>query len=326
MTYKFNSGILAGAVALCYVIFPIADAKHGKAGVLAPLQGAISNNVSLPLPQDLIVDEDQDQAWKQALEQIKNGLPADLKPPRAFADLAAKGHTTCESEEMVSFGDRNVACWLVETIIQAADETDTDPVYLMALADKESSFRVNAKASTSTAVGLFQFLNATWLELVRDYGARHNLEAEAAAITTSGGKLTIEDKDVYARVMQLRENPYVAAVMAGEMLKRDATRIGQRLGRDLDRSEYYFAHFLGAGSASRLLQANAVKPRSNASGLFPQAARANRSLFTSGNGRKKRSVTVGEFHQRIENMMGQRMERYEEMKNIVVAQADYTPR
>ncbi|MEN3929894.1 lytic transglycosylase domain-containing protein [Microvirga sp. W0021] len=277
-------------------------------------------------PANVVVNTSYDDqslsAWEEAMEQVREAFPADIEPPRTFSDLALQRKLTCSSEDMISFGSRAVPCWLVETIVQAAYETDTDAVYLLALADKESSFRWDAKASTSTARGLFQFLNGTWLEVIKDYGAQHNLEEEAAAIVSKGGKLMIEDKVMSERVMNLRYNPYVAAVMAAELLKRDAARVEERLGRELFRSEYYFTHFLGASSASKLMRAKASKPSTAASKLLPKAARANKSLFVSRKGKKTRAITVAEFHQRLEGMMKYRFEKYAKLETAVVAQAD----
>ena len=54
--------------------------------------------------------------------------------------------------EVVSFGSKRVPRWLVDTISRAAQLTGVDPTYMLALADKESTFSFSAKASTSTAV------------------------------------------------------------------------------------------------------------------------------------------------------------------------------
>ncbi len=70
--------------------------------------------------------------------------------------------------------------------------------------------------------------------------------------------------------------------MAGEMLKRDAARISQRIGRELTLGEVYLAHFLGPDDAGDFLDKVVNKPAAAAAVLLPGPARANRSIFFRG--------------------------------------------
>src|SRR4051794_40209332 len=76
-------------------------------------------------------------------------------------------------------GQAGVPRWLAETVIRAAEATGADPAYMLALADKESTFVHQAKAKTSSAVGLFQFLEGTWLRALNAYGAKHGFGTAA---------------------------------------------------------------------------------------------------------------------------------------------------
>lgn len=214
-------------------------------------------------------------------------------------------------EDTVAFDGLRVPRSLVETILRAAKETDVDPVYLMALADKESSFRPQAQAATSSAEGLFQFLTGTWLELLRSFGPQHGYGEEASLIERRGGLLTVPDAAARRRILALRRDPYAASLMAGEMMKRDRARIEQRLGRDLKRTECYVAHLLGAASASRFMQLTMEKPDQPAPRLFRAAARANRSLFFERRGKTTRSLTVAEVYERLDLMIDRRLDRFQ---------------
>ena len=66
-----------------------------------------------------------------------------------------------------------VSRWLAETVVRAVQATNVDPAYLMVLADKESSLLPDNKAQTSSAEGLFQFVEGTWLDVLRRYGPKH---------------------------------------------------------------------------------------------------------------------------------------------------------
>jgi hypothetical protein len=216
-----------------------------------------------------------------------------------------------DPNERLRFGDMRVARWIVDTIRRAAAETGVDPVYLMALADKESSFLVEAKPSTSSAEGLFQFIAGTWLQVVKAYGAKHGRAAEAAAIVSAKGQLSIPDGDTRESVLNLRRDPYLSALMAAEMLKRDRARIEPKVGRNFDATDSYLAHFLGADSAGRFMALLGDKPEHSAQKVFPKAARANKSLFFARDGKKVRQLTVAEVYERIDRMMDDRVERYE---------------
>jgi hypothetical protein len=230
--------------------------------------------------------------------------PARLEPaPVAHPEETADG--------LVIFGDKKVPRVLVEAIVRAARETEVDPVYLMALADKESSFQPSVRASTSTAEGLFQFLTGTWLELLRSFGAKHGFAAEAGLIERRGGTLVVLGEADRRRVLALRRDPYAASLMAGEMMKRDRTRVEQRLGRDLTMTECYFAHFLGAASAGKFMELTAEKPHQPAQASFRAAAKANRSLFFRREGKKTRSLTVAEVYDRLDGMIDQRLDLYQ---------------
>jgi hypothetical protein len=245
-----------------------------------------------------------------ALPQM-DGLAEELLRAQieAIASAARRGAER-NPDELLSFANMRIPRRIVETILRAAEETGVDPVYMMALADKESSFSPHVKARTSSAEGLFQFLAKTWLEIVRDYGPKYGFAEAAAAIETVDGQVAIPDAAMRERVLGLRRDPYVSALMAGEMLKRDRARIERRLGRALTQSEGYIIHFLGAGSAGRLMELVSEKPKESAPRSFPQAAKANRALFFERDGRKTRHLTVAEVYQRIDSMIDTRLVRY----------------
>ncbi len=243
-------------------------------------------------------------------------LPLETAPSDDISLPAVTALPEETRDGLVIFGDKKVPRALVETIVRAARETETDPVYLMALADKESSFQPSVRAATSTAEGLFQFLTGTWLELVRSFGAKHGYAAEAEMIEKRGGTLVVLKEADRRRVLALRRDPYMASLMAGEMMKRDRNRVEQRLGRDLKPTECYFAHFLGAASAGKFMELTAENPHQPAQASFKAAAKANRSLFFRREGRKTRSLTVAEVYDRLDGMIDQRLDQYQPVAAI----------
>lgn len=241
-------------------------------------------------------------------------VPYDLLLPEGYGD----------PEELLEFGPRKIKRHLVETILKAARVTDSDPALLMAIADKESSFSTTVKAKTSSATGLFQFIDGTWLKVVRQFGAKHGLEKEAKAVVVIDDELAVADAAERARILDLRRDPYLSALLAAEMLKRDRTRIAGRIGRDLTDGETYLAHFLGPDDAERFMEKVVEAPKIAAAKLLPKPARANRPIFFARAGRKAKSLSVAEVHERFQAMMGTRLDRYRKVHQVAgtVAVAD----
>ncbi len=169
-----------------------------------------------------------------------------------------------------------------EAIRQAAHRTRTDFGFLMAQARVESALDPSAKASTSSAAGLFQFTQGTWLDTVKKHGAAHGLAWAAEAIDRRGGRNAIADPGMRERIMGLRFDPHVASLMAGEFANDNAATLSGAIGRAPDETELYLSHFLGAGGAIRFIRSHAVDPGQDAAALFPEAAGANRPVFYRG--------------------------------------------
>jgi Transglycosylase SLT domain len=232
---------------------------------------------------------------------------ADTPAPEVLA------RSTGDPDEILQFGPMRIRRHLVETIVRAARATQSDPVLLMAIADKESSFSTGVRARTSSATGLYQFIDSTWLKVVNDFGARHGLRKEAAAIAWADDELVVSDASERARILDLRREPYISALLAAEMLKRDATRIGRRIGRDLTPGETYLAHFLGPDDAERFMEKVVGEPDAIAANLLPKPARANKPIFFASAGRKQKGRSIAEVYEKFKGMMDLRLDRYRDV-------------
>jgi hypothetical protein len=217
---------------------------------------------------------------------------------------------------LLQFGPMRIRRDLVETVVRAARDTETDPTLLMSIADKESSFAPSVKASTSSATGLFQFIEATWLRVVRDFGPQHGLEREAGLIEGPDDKPVVSDTAARQRILALRNDPYLSAALAAEMLKHDTAQISSRIGRDLTGGETYLAHFLGPSDAEKFITKVVKEPKYAAPRLLPKPARANRSIFFAAAHRRARSLSVADVHSKFEAMMGLRTERYRDVEKV----------
>ena len=169
-----------------------------------------------------------------------------------------------------------------DIIAGAAARTGVDFSYMLAQARIESALDPAARASTSSAAGLYQFTRQTWLATLHKHGEAHGYGWASGAISGSGGRFAIADPALRHQVMDLRLDPQAASLMAGELANDNAAHLEARLGRRPDSGELYLAHFLGAGGASRFLDALARDPGQSAAALLPDAAGANAAIFRTG--------------------------------------------
>lgn len=176
-------------------------------------------------------------------------------------------------------------------IKQAADSSGASFQYLLATAKMESDFNPSAGASTSSAHGLYQFIDQTWLATVKDAGGELGYGQYADAITkTSSGDYTVSDPSMYRSIMKLRDDPAASSAMAGVLTQSNSFQLTGKIGRRPTDPELYMAHFMGVGGAAKLINSAVDDPQASAAKMFPNAAAANRSIFYDSQG-SARSVS-----------------------------------
>jgi Transglycosylase SLT domain len=165
-------------------------------------------------------------------------------------------------------------------IKQAADTTGTSFEYLLSTAKMESNFNPKAGASTSSARGLFQFIDQTWLGTVKEAGAKLGYGKYADAITkSSSGGYSVSDPAARTAIMKLRDDPAASSAMAAVLTQSNSFKLTGKIGRRPTDGELYMAHFMGVGGAAKLISNSEDNPQASGARLFPNAAAANRSIF-----------------------------------------------
>ena len=176
-------------------------------------------------------------------------------------------------------------------IKQAANTTGTSFEYLLATAKMESDFNPSAGASTSSAHGLFQFIDQTWLGTVKEAGSQLGYGQYADAITkSSSGNYSVSDPGARQAILKLRDDPAAASSMAAVLTQSNSFKLTGKIGRRPTDGELYMAHFMGVGAAAKLISKAEDNPQSSAASMFPSAAAANRSIFYDRSG-SARSVS-----------------------------------
>lgn len=215
---------------------------------------------------------------------------------------------------------------VVKAIDTASAVTGADFEYLLRAAALESSFNPALEAATSTAAGLYQFIEGSWLHMVEVARAEIGLDvlAEEAGeggggVTEDAGEIAMEidgedareelaeeageqaeqeareeaDEEMREAILRLRYDPELSAIMAGLFTRRNFAALAQILEREPDSGELYVAHVFGAAGAADLIRLKTEKPDALARKHFPRAARANRAIFFDG----KKPRTVAEVYE-----------------------------
>jgi len=132
--------------------------------------------------------------------------------------------------------------------------------YYERLAMAESGNNPNAKAKTSSASGLFQFIDSTWRNMVDKYG-------------DSTG-ITLADKN----------DPQAQKKMV-ELFTQDNADFLKKKGINPSDGDLYIAHFLGAPKAEKMIKMK--NSNKIAASVFNKEAKANRPIFFERNGKAR---------------------------------------
>ncbi len=210
---------------------------------------------------------------------------------------------------------------VTKAIENAAAKTGVDFAYLLHQANTESSFNPNAKARSSSAKGLYQFIDSTWLQMVRDHGDNHGLGHYADMIDARG---RVKDPQIKKQILGLRTNPEKSALFAAEYASDNQKYLKRVLGKekDIGSTELYLAHFMGPGGAAGFLKAHDRSPNAAAAYIFPREARANPNIFYEGNSGRARSLE--EIYQNFKNKIDTQPETSKTPTETLVASAPIT--
>lgn len=165
---------------------------------------------------------------------------------------------------------------VINAIQKASANTGVDFSYLVHKAKAESSFNPDAKAKTSSASGLYQFIESTWMDMVKNHGDKYGIKS---------ADMSRDD------ILDLRFDPEMAASMAAEFAAANKNHLDRHWGGDVGATEMYFAHFMGAGGATSFLKAKDENPMQVAANLFPKAAKANYNVFYEAKSGRARTLS-----------------------------------
>ena len=207
------------------------------------------------------------------------GSAAPSKPAPAPSKPAVGGTGKLFSKPKTEKGLLMPDSSIKDMILAAADRVGVDQGIMMAMAKQESAFNPNAKAGTSSAKGLYQFLDSTWGDMVKKYGSR------------------------YPELNKGQTDP-MASALAGALFIKENGEYLKKAGIPVDGTSIYAAHFLGPGGAKQLFSAD---PNTDAARLMPKPAAANKNIFYNKDGSSR---TVGEVQSVLFDKVGKFADMY----------------
>lgn len=260
-------------------------------------------------------------AWLQTLMAGPSQLAGRSIANGSNAAASSQGRGNTITAANYGIQPQVVAC-----IQNASASTGMDFSYLMAQAARESSFDPNAKATTSSAHGLYQFVEQTWLSVFKDHGGQYGYGELASKISTdSDGHMVVQNAALKKQILALRKDPQLSAEMAAEHASDNQAIMEKKLGRQVTGTDLYLAHFLGVQGATKFLRNMRSDPNSSAADLFPAAADANNAVFYKDDGSAK---SLTEVYQGFGKKIGADMAAFRKFQqtdgNNVVLQAQNT--
>lgn len=168
------------------------------------------------------------------------------------------------------------------TILGAAKMVGVDPVLMIAIAAVESGFDPSAKAGTSSAAGLFQFISSTWNAMVSKYGQTYGIPSGTSALD---GR---------------------ANAILGACYIRDNAQVIKKIKGSVSATDVYMAHFLGSGGVKTFLTAMMKNPNASAPAVMPAAAKVNKTIFYNGG----RARTCAEVYSLMQNKLATRAKQF----------------
>ena len=169
-----------------------------------------------------------------------------------------------------------VGAQVTGAIRQAARSTGTSFEYLLTTAQIESNLNPAAQATTSSAKGLYQFIEQTWLATLKQAGPalgygqlcrRHSPDAD--------GRYEVADPTSARRSCSCAAiRPRARRGWRAPSPRPMPRSLAAAIGRQPTEGELYIAHFLGPDGAAKLINAAAT----------PAARERRRDVSASGGG------------------------------------------
>ena len=143
---------------------------------------------------------------------------------------------------------------LIDILLEVSEKTETDFELLALKAMLESDLGRNTTNPSSTARGVFQYIETTWLTLMARYGERigHKDYAESVKFDAITKEPYVDRLSRYSRaeILKLRFDTRVAALIKAHQMKEETPLMEIfKDSKKLSATDHYIAHMMGLGMA-----------------------------------------------------------------------------
>lgn len=247
------------------------EKRREKSIAAAKANGTYTENVKVVGPDGKVTTVSSSGGDKSKVSNVDTGGARTPAPsfgtPAISADEGTGDYASFSGRKLESRND-------VATMIgDIASAQGIDPDLMISTALMESSLNPNAKARTSSAKGLFQFLDGTWREMLGKFGNKLGIPQNAS-----------------------QQDPVAATLLAGEYFRGNSKYLPENRKGPVD---LYMSHFMGPGGARKFLNALNQNPSKTGVSVDRRAANANPSIFFSSRGPK----SLGEIYESFAKKM-----------------------
>ena len=227
---------------------------------------------------------------------------------------------------------------LIDALFTATQETGVSFELMAIKAMIESNLGANTIAAKSTARGVFQYIDSTWLSLIKRHGKHIGYASYADALeydpktkrynTYKNASISHED------ILNLRDDAKASALIkAYQIIDEQAVLKEYKEGNAPTITDHYIMHMLGlplSRTFYRLKNSNSpILPANLKNGMFSQAIALNPYFFYDKN---KNALSAPQIYERFANTTGAKIDalraidkRYGNGQNVTAHKCTPTP-
>ena len=216
---------------------------------------------------------------------------------------------------------------VLDAILVASRTHGVDPIFMLSTAWTESRLRPAIRNPGSSASGLFQYTERTWLNALREFGGPHGV-AHLAHAANDRSLPQAERSRAYREAVGLRSNARLNAMMAAGHMRMFSDAYRARFRREPRFTDLHVMHMLGDTSGLHFIAVVQREPgRSVSEFLGEDAMDANAGIFRRNGVRGGAALSVGEVYRIMSNIVESRRSRFVALnaENRYFEVADATP-
>lgn len=223
---------------------------------------------------------------------------------------------------------------VTRSLYRAYLKTGVDFKLLVLKAIMESDYGRFNVASNSTARGVFQYIESTWMVLMHRYGDKIGYGHYAKAIhynpKTKTAALKGAAKHLRHEILALRHNPEASALIKSYQIMEETDVIqGYKRGKKVTATDHYIAHMLGLYVMKDFYELverkSAIAPaRLSTNAHMREAAKTNKAFFYKG----QRALSAQESYRRFDRRVKAQFKKIGEMSktNAQIIHVDFKPK